>query len=312
MTQIPRKSKIQLQELARMVSSGRDLIAESEKRYNDRLFAAAETIIEKGAKIVLLTGPSASGKTTTANKLALALRSLGTAATVISMDNFFKNKADYPRLPDGRIDFESVETLDIPEFQRALDALVEKGSYMMPRFDFSTGNRAPDRWLLSAEKGSVFIAEGIHALNPMVSDHLPQNLIFRAYASLREEYYEGDERRINTRNLRIVRRCIRDMNFRSYSIENTLNIWDNIMQGEEKYIKPYKDLADMIIDTSFMSEVPLFAPRLRDLISDEAQGGAHRDTLLAIAEPYLSMPPLPEEDLPKDSVLREFLGGLEL
>ncbi len=312
LSHFPYKNRIQLSSLAGMVRDGRDIIKESETVYLRRLRRIARQLIQNRVRAVLLTGPSASGKTTSARRLALEMTRLGAPAAVISMDDFLIDNDLYPRLPDGKPDYESVKTLDIPLIQQAVGELVEKGSFDMPMFDFAAGRRRAERRRLELAPGTVIITEGIHALSPELAEGFPVENTARVYASLRDEYYDGNTRVLHTRDIRITRRLVRDLSFRKSSIEKTLSGWDNIMAGEEKYIKPYKLTANFVLNTSFLSELPVFSPVLRRLLADGESGGESREILESLSRRYSLVPDLPLELLPENSVLREFLGGLRL
>ena len=204
-----------------------------EHEYEGRVHAAASEILGSGCSVVMLTGPSASGKTTTAHKLAEALRLRGTASQVVSLDNFYKDLKEYPRLPDGTKDYENITALDVDEIQRCLNELITTGRTDLPEFDFLTENRKPDRIPLEL-KGGVCIVEGIHALNPQLTDSLPRDQVYKVYAGLREEYSHRGQRVLPTRDIRLARRMVRDYKFRGHSLEKTLNMWDRVCAGEEQ------------------------------------------------------------------------------
>ena len=192
-----------------------------EHDYAARVQQAAVQVRQSGARVVMLTGPSSSGKTTTAHKLAAALRGAGVESAVVSLDNFFKNVQDYPRLPDGRPDYESVDALDIPAILRALASLIETGRAEIPDFDFNREQRVCGTLEVSVGRG-VAVVEGIHALNPRLVAGLPAGSVYKVYAGLREEYSHGGQRILPTRDVRLARRMVRDHKFRGHSLEKTL------------------------------------------------------------------------------------------
>ena len=169
-----------------------------EEDYAARVRHAAAQVLQSGARVVMLTGPSSSGKTTTAHKLAGALRAAGVESAVVSLDNFFKNVQDYPRLPDGRPDYESVDALDIPAILRALTSLIETGRAAVPDFDFNREQRVRGTLEVRVDRG-VAVVEGIHALNPRLVAGLPAGSVYKVYAGLREEYSHGGQRILPTR-----------------------------------------------------------------------------------------------------------------
>ena len=180
----------------------------SENSYARRVQYAAQKVRGSGAKIVMLTGPSASGKTTSAHCLAKALVQQGTPAQVVSLDNFFKGAAYYPKMPDGTLDYENLETLDLPLIKQCLRQLSETGKTELPIYDFATEQRAAAVEPIDLQ-GGVCIVEGIHALNPELTGLVPDDQIYRIYAGLREEYCIDGRRVINTQDIRLCRRTLR-------------------------------------------------------------------------------------------------------
>ena len=180
----------------------------SERSYRQRVAYAAQKIRDSRAKIVMLTGPSASGKTTSAHKVAEALEASGTPAHVISLDNFFKGAQYYPRLPDGTLDYENPDTLDMPLIRQCLSDLSTTGKTVLPIYDFTTESRSSETETLDL-KGGVCIVEGIHALNPELTGLVKGDDVYRIYAGLREEYCIDGRRVINTQDIRLCRRTLR-------------------------------------------------------------------------------------------------------
>ena len=222
----------------------------SEQSYRQRVEYAARKIRDSRAKIVMLTGPSASGKTTSAHKVAEALEASGTPAHVISLDNFFKGAQYYPRLPDGTLDYENPDTLDMPLIRQCLSELSTTGKTVLPIYDFATESRSSETETLDLE-GGVCIVEGIHALNPELTGLVKGDDVYRIYAGLREEYCIDGRRVINTQDIRLCRRTLRDAAARGRSPAKTLAMWDRVLDGETRYIKGFKTTADFLLDTSF-------------------------------------------------------------
>ena len=277
-----------------------------EMEYEGRIHAAASEIAESGSKVIMLTGPSASGKTTTAHKISHALCHMGVPCTVVSLDNFYKNIDDYPRLPDGNKDYENITALDVPEIHRCLLALVQAGQAEMPEFDFKAEMRMPTRHTLSLQ-GGVVIVEGIHALNPQLTSVMPEGSVYKVYAGLREEYSHGGQRLLPTRDVRLARRMVRDNKFRGHSLEKTIDMWDAVCKGEDLYIKAYKPYADLLFDTSFSYEICVLAPFVTSLQGQ--LGDSHAGLLLnSLAERFALCTPIKESFIPAASMLREFIG----
>ncbi len=205
----------------------------SENSYARRVQYAAQKVRGSGAKIVMLTGPSASGKTTSAHCLAKALVQQGTPAQVVSLDNFFKGAAYYPKMPDGTLDYENLETLDLPLIKQCLHQLSETGKTELPIYDFATEQRSAAVEPIDLQ-GGVCIVEGIHALNPELTGLVPDDQIYRIYAGLREEYCIDGRRVINTQDIRLCRRTLRDAAARGRSPAKTLSMWDRVLDGETR------------------------------------------------------------------------------
>ena len=201
--------------------SKQSFIRHCEFEYDSRVYAAAKEIIEENRHIIMLTGPSASGKTTTAHKLKDKLINMGRKARVISLDNFFKNPEEYPRLENGEKDYENVAAIDLELFGSCLNNLLENGVAKCPEFDFTTERRIEDAIEIEIDEGFI-IVEGIHALNPVLLDILPAGEAFTIYAGLREEYSFRGQRILPTRDIRLLRRMIRDYKYRGHSPQKTI------------------------------------------------------------------------------------------
>lgn len=288
------------------------MIAEDEAIYTSRIERLAREIISRGSGIVMATGPSASGKTTSSMRLARELCKKGKEAIVISLDDFFKNIEDYPKKEDGEPDLESVYALDLELINVTIARLLKDGECELPQFDFANQCRSGKTLHVKLPGDGVAIIEGIHALNPLLTEHVSRAEVFNLYIGLRTEYYDGERLIIPTRELRITRRLVRDFYFRGFSVERTLSVWEHLMDGELKWIKKFKPRADYYFDTSLPYEPCVFAPLMSALLDDPGCGGVYRPTLEGLCEKYKGFTPLDSGAVPKDSLLREFVGGLEL
>ena len=271
----------------------------SERSYRERVRYAAEKVRFSGTKIVMLTGPSASGKTTSAHKVAEALEASGTPAHVISLDNFFKGAQYYPRLPDGTLDYENPDTLDMPLIRQCLSDLSTTGKTVLPIYDFTTESRSSETETLDL-KGGVCIVEGIHALNPELTGLVKGDDVYRIYAGLRV---------INTQDIRLCRRTLRDAAARGRSPAKTLAMWDRVLDGETRYIKGFKTTADFLLDTSFTYELGLIAKLLRPVSQRFTLEGHNAELWDETARRFEHVAPVELELLPADSMLREFYAG---
>lgn len=282
-------------------------IRHCELEYESRIFAAAGEVIASGSKIVMLTGPSASGKTTTANKIAQAIEMRGSKAKVVSLDDFYKNLDEYPRLPDGTKDYENVTALDIDEIHRCLNELVETGRTELPVFDFKTESRLEQRQPMELDNG-ICVVEGIHALNPLLTEGLPTGSYYRIYAGLREEYSYKGQRILSTREIRLARRMVRDHNFRGHSPEKTLAMWNQVCAGEDQYIKVFKKFADLLVDTSFSYEICVLAAMIEPMAGLLPETNPQCERLNELVGKFSACNHLALDMVPQESMLREFYG----
>lgn len=287
--------------------SPKSFIGHCEMEYDSRIFGAAGQILASGCKVVMLTGPSASGKTTTAHKIAEVLCMRGYPSQVISLDNFYKDVEDYPRLPDGTKDYENVTALDIAEIHRCLNNIVETGETDLPVFDFPTERRSKEVEHVSVP-GGICIVEGIHALNPLLISTLPKGSVYRIYAGLREEYSYQGHRILPTRDIRLARRMVRDNKFRGHSLEKTLGMWGRVCMGEDQYIKVFKCEADLLLDTSFSYEICVLSPLISSLAGMLPPENPNSETLNDLAGRFGLCLPMNTDVVPPTSMLREFLG----
>ena len=294
------------------IDRGRLFVEQCEQDYARRIEGCCDAIEAGGRRIVMLSGPSASGKTTTTHKLAIEIRSRGYDGFVVSLDDFFLDIEDYPRNEQGVPDFEHIRALDVECVNRCLRELVLDGATDMPVYDFRRQRRSDEIRHVEAQEGDFVFIEGIHALNPLLSSSIDPVSIFKIYASLRTEYAKDSARVVATRDLRITRRLVRDFLARGHSVRTTLELWDRLREGEEKWIKPFRADADWILDTSFVYEPALLLPWLEELCLDPECGGDHRHVLIKLLDQYRLFHPLEQSLVPTNSMLREFTGGLEL
>lgn len=297
-----------INELAR--DNPQALVARAELRYRNIVNNIAERALdEPGRKIVMLSGPSSSGKTTTARRLADTFTSLGMDTHVISLDDFYLNREQIPGYGEGNPDYETVEALDLPYLSETLQSLMSGAETDMPSFDFTVGRRSDKYNTLTLDKNDAVIVEGLHALNPVIASGLDTHRVMKIYINVSSRIYDNKGKIIlNRRNIRFVRRMIRDYNFRASSVNNTFQLWDNVLRGEELYLFPYKDFADFRINSIHLCEPCLFRDTAIELLEsaeldDEFQSDARR-----LINSLKKFQPLSSELVPKDSLLREFMG----
>ncbi len=285
------------------------LIEKSEARYRNIVDSICEKInADSEKKIVMLAGPSGSGKTTTANKIKEKLEMMGHKAYTVSLDDFYKNIGEGPKNEDGTYNFESVDSLDLELIHKCLQELIENSQSELPLFDFMTGKRKEEKIFIDLEKDDVIIVEGLHALNPRIVDTLPGENLFKIYISVSSRIYDGEKIILNKRNLRFIRRMVRDFQFRNSPVEHTYSLWPAVMNGEDKYLFPFKNNADHFINSIHIYEPCVFKTVATELLSGvEETSKNYKDAQLLISQ-LSKFPSIEKDDVPENSLLREFLG----
>ncbi len=287
------------------------LIEEEQQRYVDEVNNLAELLAEnaEGHCLAMLSGPSSAGKTTTANKIRLRLQELGVEAYTISMDDFYRGREQAPRLPDGSFDYETLEALRLDKLEQCMQELLKDGCTDLPIFDFVTGSPKPEMTELRIARNAVVIFEGIHAINPYFERHLPSESLFKIFINAVTPIYDQDVKKVARREIRLTRRLLRDERFRNSSVENTLSMWQQVVHGENTYMFPYVDTANYLIDTTHAYEPCIFAPLLLPSLKAVDDGDPHVESARRLAKAIEGFEPLPVDYMPKDSLLREFVGG---
>lgn len=298
---------IQLSEINRMLKNDpEELIRFSDDYYKRQITKTAESINASGHRIVLLSGPSGSGKTTTAFKLKQELALFGKTAHMVSLDDFFRGKGRYPKLPDGRDNFESVFALDLELIKKTILDMLDEGYANMPRFDFSTSERIDNAYSLTVGENDIVIFEGIHALNPMIMPDNHGHDAHRIYISPKCQVLDGYEEIVSGKTLRLTRRMIRDHKFRNYLHQQTVAIWDNVLSGERENISPFANTSDSVIDTTHFYEYGLYA---RYLEHCEERAGLEKELEIvkAIKKNFDRFIPV-DVSVSNDAMIREFIG----
>ncbi len=285
-------------------------INECEEKYQSIIDKIVKRIIdEEGREIVMLAGPSSAGKTTTAKRLKEGLFEKGVTTYVLSLDDFYLNREDIPYLPDGSQDYETVYALDLKRLENDLNSLLRGETVNIPVFDFTTGRRSDTEFnTITLGQEDVVIIEGLHALNPVITEKV-QGKLLKIYINVSSRIYdENGEIVLCKRDFRFLRRMIRDFKFRASSVENTYKLWKNVTAGEDKYLFPYRENADIKANTVHLYEPCVIKnqalPLLRNSdVSDEYKENAEK--LCKALEKFVN---INECDVPPDSLLREFLG----
>lgn len=288
-------------------------IAECEDRYNNKINNIAQLISEKDkSEIVMIAGPSSAGKTTTAKKLRQALKKLGIDSFTVSLDDFYLDNKDSPRFPDGTPDFETVDCLDIKCFQEKMCELLDKGETELPEFDFLKGERKPQYKKITIKPTDVIIVEGLHALNPVITGHLPQDRLLKIYINLSSRIYdEKGNIVLNKRNMRFIRRLVRDFKFRGSSVEKTYKLWIKVRYGEDTYLFPFKDNADIRINTIHLYETCILKDTAIELLSSLDRESEFYNESQRLIRSLQKFPVLDSLLVPDDSLMREFIGPRE-
>lgn len=305
---VAQRKRFVSRELVALAAAQPQALAElSEQQYQDRIETIAQEILSSGRHIVMLTGASAAGKTTSAHKLAAAIQAKGRRGVVLSLDDFYAGAGRYPKNSDGSDDYESLQSLDLPVLRGCLEALHKDGVCQAPIFDFML--QQPNGVQTIDCRDGVVIIEGLHALNPALTENLPEKAVFCLYAGLREEYAAPDGSRcLATRDIRLARRLIRDFLFRGHGASFTLGLWGHVCDGEDRYIKPFKPRADLLLDTTHTYEVCLWRTVLDAMPADLELTPVQARQLEALRARFDAFPALGTELVPQNSLLREFIG----
>ncbi len=282
-----------------------EIILVSEALHEQRIAQIAETIAERLPKIVLIAGPSSSGKTTFTKRLAIQLLALGLRPYPISLDDYFLPRDEMARR--GLTDFDDISAVDLPFFQAQMEDLLAGKEVTLPYFDFPTGQRKTGLKLRLDEEGLVLV-EGLHCLNPLVLPGDYQGEVFRIYVSALTQLNLDDHVRISTTDTRLIRRIVRDAAFRGYGAEQTLALWANVRRGEKRFIFPYQGQADVMFNSALVYEWNVLRSRVEPLLLQvrHPRLRLEAERLLAILRWFK---PYPGEEVPATSILREFMGG---
>jgi len=296
----------------RLTTDPKTFVETCDAAYWNKVVEAADLIEQNlpNSPIVLLSGPSGSGKTTTALKLERELNRRGIGSSAVSLDRYFKtvNHKTAPRTPEGDIDYESPECLDMALLDEHFTMLNEHKEILIPHFIFSRQIRSATKWTpLKLEKNEVAIFEGIHALNDEIAGRHPE--AFKLYVSARSNIVDGAETVFKGTWMRLVRRVVRDNNFRGSDAAFTLGLWANVRRGEKLYISPFKDKANYQFDSSLPYEVSLMKQFAAPLFAELAPDAERVEELASIVPAFEHFADLSADLVPADSLMREFIGG---
>ncbi len=313
MTPIEPSCSRDLQELKPLLAAdAAGLIAREEAHYTHQIGAVAEAIADAadGLQFVWTCGPSSVGKTTTARRLCAALENRGVQAFTVSLDDFYRGKYDAPLLEDGSYDYESPGALDLPRLHRCLTALATTGETDLPRYDFEAGEPSKLATHLRVTGRTAVIFEGIQAFSPLLTDGLGALPVpsLRLFINTRTRFTDGGDLLLCRRDIRLVRRLLRDERTRATSFADTMAMWQKVLAGDERHIFPYSDRADLLIDTALGYEPCVTAPLITDKLT-VLYGTPFEATARRLQSALARFPVLPQESVPADSILREFIGN---
>ncbi len=284
-----------------------DFIKMVETHFNNEIHDLVDDIVKKKARYVLFAGPSSTGKTTTTKKVALQLRSRGYDVYVMSTDDYFKEREDSPKDENGKYDFECLECLDLKLLNKQLKDLIAGKKVNVPTFNFKTGKKEYNEEVKLAE-GTIILIEGLHSINDAMTPELDSKLKYKVYLSPFIPIKLDRHNYISTTDLRLMRRIVRDNRSRSFDVGKTITYWDTVRCGEEKYIFPFINSIDMIINTSLIYEIGVLKVYVEPLLYSVKRNSPSYSEARRLISFLKNFFPIPSDYIPNDSILREFIG----
>ncbi|MDI6861260.1 MAG: nucleoside kinase [Caldisericia bacterium] len=284
-----------------------ELILIQEVLHEKKIKEIGDLIYERKSKLVLIAGPTSSGKTTFTKKLGIYLRVIGFKPITISTDDYFLDREKTPLNEYGEPDYESIASIDYKFLQKNISELLNGKKIHSPKFNFATGKRVKG-YEIEPQDGMIILVEGLHSLNPILTEEIDEKLKFKIYISALTQINFDNLNRIPTRDLRLIRRIVRDAVFRKISPKETIKQWKNVIQGEEKYIFPFQESVDVMFNSSLLYELPIlkyYAERNLLSIDEKDDEYVKANILLNFLDHFV---PLQPTDVPKTSILREFIG----
>jgi uridine kinase len=280
----------------------------AEKYYFSQIKKVSNSLRDR--RVILISGPSASGKTTSANKICEKIRSHGKKCEVVSLDDFYHNREHLP-IVDGKPNAEIVDALSVSLIHRTMENLLNEGHSMMPKYDFTAGKRRNDASFVDIGSDGIVIFEGIHALNPKIISGLDPEMVLKVYVSPHSDFILNGVRVLTKREVRFIRRLIRDSWARNTDPEATMSMWPTVCEGEDKLIRPFAEYADIYINTTHAYEPFLLKNNAISLLHQISNDSIHIQTALQYIAKLKSFPSIPKLNLPEESLLREFMNFQE-
>lgn len=293
----------------KIIDDTEGFISSCEENYHCGLLKVAEKINEKqGRRLIMLAGPSSSGKTTTASLIKKYLFEKGRNAVTVSLDDFYLDQTNAPKFPDGRPDFETVHALDIEGISSCLSILLHNGEAEFPLFDFTERKPSKEKRLLTIGEDDVVIVEGLHALNPLITDPLENEDMLKLYVSVSSRVFEGENVVFSKRDIRFLRRMIRDYKFRNSPVDFTFYLWKAVRTGEDKYLFPFSSRADIKIDSIHPYELCVYKKEGEELLSHIEKESVYYSRACELRKKLSLLHSLEPECVPEGSLLHEFIG----
>ena len=285
------------------------LINVSEALQEKKLVGIADEITERGSRIVLLAGPSSSGKTTTAKRLAILIMACGRRPHIISTDDYFVNRVDTPKDANGEYDFECIGAVDTAFFNTQMNALLRGDEVELPRFDFPSGERVFEGRKLKIGADDVILLEGNHALNPIFTRQIPEEKKYRIYVSTLTTVQLDDHNHIPTDDIRLLRRVLRDYRYRGFSAVDTIKRGPSVKAGEEKWIFPFQELADATFNSALLYEIGVIRDQVLPILEQVPERAVEYAEASRLRKFLAYFRSIPGDQVPPTSLLREFAGG---
>jgi uridine kinase len=288
-----------------------DIIKISEALHEKKIAEIANLIRDRKdeVKIVLIAGPSASGKTTFCKRLMVQLAVNGLKPTMISLDDYFVDREKTPKDRNGEFDFEAIEAIDVEYFNQQLIQLFNGETVELPKFNFTVGKKFPSGKKLKLEQGSILIVEGIHGMNPELVPHIEPANTFKIFLSALTQISIDDQNHISTTDNRLIRRMIRDSKYRNYSAQETIRRWQSVRAGEDKNIFPYQENADVMFNSALIYELAVLKKYAEPLLKSVPESQAEFSESIRLLKFLSYFKAIDDQEIPPTSVIREFLGG---
>lgn len=290
-----------------------DVIRTVEALHEKKISQIADMIKERNSRVILIAAPSSSGKTSFAHRLSIQMRVSGVKSRAISLDDYFIEREHTPRKADGSYDYESINAIDVEKFNEDMNTLLSGGEIEIIRYDFKTGKRVFTGEMMSIGENESIIIEGIHGLNPKLTAHIDDSKKFRIYISALTQINLDSHNRIPTTDLRLIRRIVRDSNFRGYSAEETIKSWKNVREGEKENIFPYQEEADAMFNSACVYEISVLKKYVEPLLKEvdpESVEYIEAARILSFIQYFAMIEDV--SDIPSTSIVREFIGGSKI